>query len=202
MSRREQVATIFAHERAAYGDLSFSSDGSLAALRRGQDGRRRGWGYRTLVKVKGTRSRRLRCGDVSTGRSIATLAASAPVSFPPKGRVLASASASKVRWVFNEDGSGSGTSSGGQNIELWDVSTGQSIATLPLSGDLKAHNNQPQALVFSPDGRLLASQFWDAVQLWDVSEWTPQARLTPDPSEVAFSADDSAWKTFTVPHQP
>ena len=26
----------------------------------------------------------------------------------------------------------------------------------------------------------------------------PQARLTPDPSEVAFSADDSAWKTFTV----
>ena len=26
----------------------------------------------------------------------------------------------------------------------------------------------------------------------------PQARLTPDPAEVAFSADDSAWKTFTV----
>ena len=26
----------------------------------------------------------------------------------------------------------------------------------------------------------------------------PQARLTPDPSEVAFSADDPAWKTFTV----
>ncbi len=26
----------------------------------------------------------------------------------------------------------------------------------------------------------------------------PQARLTPDPSEVEFSADDPAWKTFTV----
>ncbi|MXX37439.1 MAG: T9SS type A sorting domain-containing protein, partial [Gemmatimonadetes bacterium] len=26
----------------------------------------------------------------------------------------------------------------------------------------------------------------------------PQARLTPDPSAVAFSADDPAWKTFTV----
>ena len=26
----------------------------------------------------------------------------------------------------------------------------------------------------------------------------PQARLTPDPSEVQFSADDPAWKTFTV----
>ena len=26
----------------------------------------------------------------------------------------------------------------------------------------------------------------------------PQARLTPDPAEVAFSADDPAWKTFTV----
>ena len=57
---------------------------------------------------------------------------------------------------------------------------------------------QPQALVFSPDGRLLASRFRNAVQLWDVSEWIPQARLTPDPSEVAFSADDPAWKTFTV----
>ena len=26
----------------------------------------------------------------------------------------------------------------------------------------------------------------------------PQARLTPDPAEVEFSADDPAWKTFTV----
>ena len=26
----------------------------------------------------------------------------------------------------------------------------------------------------------------------------PQARLTPDPAEVKFSADDPAWKTFTV----
>ena len=59
-------------------------------------------------------------------------------------------------------------------------------------------NRQPEALVFSPDGQLLASQFWNAVQLWDVSEWIPQARLTPDPAEIEFSADDPAWKTFTV----
>ena len=31
-----------------------------------------------------------------------------------------------------------------------------------------------------------------------MSEWIPQARLTPDPSEVQFSADNPAWKTFTV----
>ena len=195
MSRREHVATISAHEQGGNNGLSFSADGRLLA----SAGSR--WsppGLRDDGEGEGDEIKEVKVWDVSTGQSIATLVGSAPVSFSPKGRVLASASASKTRWVFNEDGSGSGTSSGGQNIELWDASTGQSIATLPLSGDLKERNNQPQALVFSPDGRLLASQFWNAVQLWDVSEWIPQARLTPDPAEVTFSADDPAWKTFTV----
>ncbi len=200
VSRREHVDTISAHEEDAPDGLSFSSDGSLLASAGSRWSPPGVWSSGN--PDEGDEIKEVKVWDVSTGQSIATLEGSPPVSFSPKGRVLASASASKIRWVWewNEDGSGSGsgTSSGGQNIELWDVSTGQSIATLPLSGDLKAHNNQPQALVFSPDGRLLASQFWNAVQLWDVSEWIPHARLTPDPAEVTFSADDPAWKTFTV----
>ena len=200
VSRREQVTTIFAHEDTDRNGLSFSADGRLlasAGSRWSPPGVQGGDG-----DGEGDEIKEVKVWDVSTGQSIATLEGSPPVSFSPNGRLLASASASKIRWVWkgHEDGgrSGSGTSSGGQNIELWDVSTGQSIATLPLSGVLKEFNDRPQALVFSPDGRLLASQFWNAVQLWDVSEWTPQARLTPDPSEVEFSADDPAWKTFTV----
>ena len=201
VSRREHVATISAHEEDASDDgLAFSSDGSLlasAGSRWSPPGVQGGDG-----DGEGDQIEEVKVWDVSTGQSIATLLGSAPVSFSPNSRLLASASANKNRWVWkrHEDGgrSGSASSSGGQNIKLWDVSTGQSIATLPLSGDLKAHNNQPQALVFSPDGRLLASQFSGAVQLWDVSEWIPQARLTPDPSEIQFYADDPAWKTFTV----
>ena len=37
-----------------------------------------------------------------------------------------------------------------------------------------------------------------AVEPQNDSAVEPQARLTPDPAEVAFSADDPAWKTFTV----
>ena len=197
VSRRAYVATIFAHEDSEWNGLSFSFDGSLlasAGSRWSPPGVRR-----SENPDEGDEIKEVKVWDVSTGQSIATLEGSPPVSFSPNGRLLASASANKIRWVWewNEDGSGSGsgTSSGGQNIELWDVSTGQSIATL---SSLKELNEQPQALVFSPDGRLLASQFWNAVQLWDVSEWIPQARLTPDPAEVEFSADDPAWKTFTV----
>ena len=42
------------------------------------------------------------------------------------------------------------------------------------------------------DGRLVGAGGDDEPSV------APQAWLTPDPSEVAFSADDPAWKTFTV----
>ena len=195
------VATIPAHEKI--NSLSFSADGRLLA----SAGSR--WSDLRHPENDGDETEEIedeiKVWDVSTGQSIVTLAGSSPMSFSSKGRVLASASARKTKIVWekyeNEDGEGFGGShseSGGQNIELWDVSTGQSIATLPLWGRPKARNSQPEALVFSPDGRLLALLFSVGVQLWDVSEWIPHARLTPDPSEVAFSADDPAWKTFTV----
>ena len=203
VSRGARVATISAHEGPSdlgLGEpLSFSSDGSLLASAGSSWS---GVRYDPDDGDEGEETTEVKLWDVSTGQSIATLAGSSPVSFSPKGRLLASVSANKIKWVYEITGDNGylshRTDFGGQNIELWDVSTGQSIATLSLSDDLKRLGQLPQTLVFSPDGRLLASQHGSAVQLWDVSEWIPQARLTPDPSEVEFSADDPVWKTFTV----
>ena len=203
VSRGARVATISAHEGPSYygsgESLSFSSDGSLLASAGSSWS---GVRYFQDDGDEGEETTEVKLWDVSTGQSIATLAGSTPVSFSPKGRLLASVSANKIKWVYEKTGEHSGrndrTDFGGQNIELWDVSTGQSIATLSISDHLKRLEQLPETLVFSPDGRLLASQHGTGVLLWDVSEWTPQARLTPDPSEVEFSADDPAWKTFTV----
>ena len=192
----QRVATISTHANYNYiSSFSFSSDGSLLAWAGDR------WvselGYPENVGDETEEIEEVKVWDVSTGQSIATLAGSHPVSFSPKGRVLASASASKTKHFWEKDFIISQVD-GARNIELWDVSTGQSIATLPFAGGELGSRSASSALVFSPDGRLLASMNRDAVQLWDVSEWIPHARLTPDPSEVAFSADDPAWKTFTV----
>ena len=139
--------------------------------------------------------------------------------------MLASASARETRWVDLdglEGGTRQGNTEGGYGTRLWNVTTGEPIATFPPLG-------HTTAVVFSPDGSHLAEKlFYGTVNLWDVSEWmvsskpeivavetnppeaedgeiaddepssAPQAWLTPDPAEVAFSADDPAWKTFTV----
>ena len=106
-----------------------------------------------------------------SGKQVATLTGGGPVSFSPNGGLLASASAVKIRWVPHGDGGAGGESSGGQEIKLWDVSTGESIATLLLSDITFGYPTN--MMVFSPDGRLLASSTHRTVALWDVSEWMP-----------------------------
>lgn len=82
--------------------------------------------------------------DVASGDRRMTLAGLYSVAFSPDGLLLAS-----------------GADSGG--IRLWNLSTGEVLATLP--GHLAAVNN----LAFSPDGTLLASGSLDGTaRLWGV----------------------------------
>ena len=124
-----------------FAALVFSPDGRLLASEADD------W-YNTVVKL----------WDVATGESIATLSGSAPVSFSPDGRLLASGS--EIETIWYPEG---GLLSGGQTVILWDVATGESIATLPLI--------LRERTIFSSDGRLLASGSWDKIELWDISEW-------------------------------
>ena len=132
--------------------------------------------------------------------------------FSPDGKFLASASASEIRWIDSdgvEGGVRQGIEVNGRSVKLWDVATRQPVNSFPPLG-----HDVVDELVFSSDMRLLAESSYREVRLWDVSEWTGtepvsaigdndaagelQAWLTPNPAEVEFSADDPAWKTFTV----
>lgn len=64
--------------------------------------------------------------------------------------------------AWNPDGQH--LASGGGEIKLWDVATGQEAFTLT------GHTSLVQALAWSPDGRRLASASWDrTVKVWDAT---------------------------------
>ena len=96
--------------------------------------------------------------------------------------------ASSVRSVeFSPDGATLASGAWDGTVKLWDVATGEIIATL------EGHGGGVQSVSFSPDGATLASGAGDAtVKLWDVATGEPIATLEEHwdvVQSVSFSPD-------------
>ena len=78
-------------------------------------------------------------------------------------------------------------------LEVWDSTTGEKVATVPVQRNATEHSGMISSLAFAPGGQLLASGSRDhSIRLWDVATLQCVERLHGNPSEVwavAFTAD-------------
>lgn len=142
----------------------------------------------TLVSagmVQAERFSELRLWDVATGKNTATFKVHAgnalSVGFSPDGKTLAAGGA------VQGDGEGRKLSDPAGEIWLWDIAGGNKTATL------KGHAGMVWSVVFSPDGKTLASSSQDGtVKLWDVATAKNTATFQANTGffgSVAFSPD-------------
>jgi WD40 repeat protein len=129
-----------------------------------------------------SRDNTVKVWDVQTGQELLTLEARSrtvgSVAFNPDGKRLASS---------NSSPKGSDTRSPG-DVRVWDAQTGQELLTL------KGHTADVTSVVFSPDGKRLASAARDdTVKVWDVQ--TGQELLTLLGRGVVFSPDGHCLAT-------
>lgn len=97
------------------------------------------------------------------------------------------------RIAFSPDGTLLAAATTGNNLALWDVSSGEQFAFL------KNHIEFVLLMTFSPDGNTLAYSDHDYVYLWDVAEKRQRARITldgPFARRIVFSPDGTVF-TFT-----
>jgi hypothetical protein len=102
------------------------------------------------------------------------------------------------RAAFSPDGALLITGNDGHLFEpseliVYDARTGAAIKSLP------GHAGQVNAIVFSPDGRVLATAAVKGMHLWDAARLELRHTITPDhaPDNVAFSPDGKTLATAT-----
>jgi WD40 repeat protein len=159
----KQTATFQGHDAYGVKALAFQQDGKTLASV-GHDGQIKLWDMATGI-------------NTGTHKTAAWTSAAA---FNPDGKIAATA----IWTVESIDGKNVVTDN---SVKLWNVATGKEQASL------KGHTEMVLAVVFSPDGKTLATGGEDhTIKLWDVAKGKEIATLQGHADKVlslAFSND-------------
>jgi eukaryotic-like serine/threonine-protein kinase len=129
-------------------------------------------------RLASTSGREVKVWDAQTGQELLSLQnGGGSVAFSPDGNRLASS--------CRESSSSIGPGGVGE-VKVWDAQTGQELLTL------KGHSANISSVVFSPDGKRLASLSGNEVKVWDAQTGQELLTLKGRLTSVAFSPN-SHW---------
>jgi WD40 repeat protein len=190
--------------------MRFSPDGkTLATMMDSNEGRPRGQPEIDTVKL----------WDVTTGKELATLKGVGEAFFSPDSKIVVTTRENGIKlwdaatgreclalwnkWflAFSPDSKILVTVSDGKasvgKVQFWDAATGMERIALEGVGEaLLGPDGKVMGMlaVFSPDGKILATQSHETVKLWDVATGKERTTLKGD-GKVVFSPDGKVLVT-------